>query len=122
MDAIRTINNQDFAYWSWRGFVRAKFSSSAQIEGQQAQEISIRSEDRTHRTIVIGRKIAVETDDDVSLLYACPVGARKGALVGIVNHTTGRWVAMPQGINPLRLRPPWPFSWVRQVERFSLFG
>jgi len=122
MDVVRTIDNQDFAFWSWRGLVQAKFSSSAQIEGKPAQEIRIHAEDKTHRTVILGRRIAVEKDDDVSLLYACPRGSARGALVGIVNHTSGRWLAMPQGHTPLRLRSSWIMEWVRRVERFSLFG
>jgi hypothetical protein len=92
------IDDQDFMFSVWRGTIRAVFSAPKQ--GARAVELHVRADDGTRRSVIVKPLIFTRTDDTVSLVYARHAGARSGVLVGLVNHTTGRWCSMPQGIVP----------------------
>ena len=114
------IDDQDFTFSFWRGTIRAVFSAPKQ--GIRAVEIHVQADDRTRRSVIVKPLIVTSTDDTVSLVYARHAGARNGVLVGLVNHTTGRWCSMPQGIVPIRLRPPLLVSLMGDVRRVTIPG
>ncbi|MFC4175751.1 hypothetical protein ACFOYU_27340 [Microvirga sp. GCM10011540] len=123
MDIVKSIKNENLVYWSWRGLVRAKFSSTARIGSSGlSQEIRVHAADKKHRTLVLTRDILIEKDDDVSLVYVRRIEADKGVLVGIVNHSRSSFLAMPQGTAPIKLRSPLLVKLLKRVERFSLIG
>jgi hypothetical protein len=104
----------------WRGTIRAVFSAPKQ--GARAVELHVRADDGTRRSVIVKPLIFTRTDDTVSLVYARHAGARSGVLVGLVNHTTGRWCSMPQGIVPIRLRPALLPSVMGHARRLTIPG
>ncbi len=120
MQVATRIDDQDFMFSVWRGTIRAVFSAPKQ--GSRAVEIHVQSDDGNRRSVIVKPLIFTRTDDTVSLVYARPAGTRSGVLVGLVNHTTGRWCSMPQGIVPIRLRPSLLVGLMRDVRRITIPG
>lgn len=123
MRTRKTIKNQDVEFWSWRGFAWSVFGSPKALgDGKPAQQIQVTGDGMQQRSVVIARDIAIGKGDDVSLVYARKGDDPTGYLVGVVNHTRGTTLAMPQHNTPLRLSLPGFGSFIRRVENLTLFG
>jgi hypothetical protein len=49
-------------------------------------------------------------------------GLKNGILVGLLDHTTDRHCAMPQGFVPIRLKPSLFVDIMKDIERYSFPG
>ncbi|NIX76343.1 hypothetical protein [Microvirga terricola] len=129
MELVKTINNQDIDFWTWRGFVNATWvvtkasgGSAETVQAKKTIEVRILGEDGSKRTVTLPDTVKVTPHDDVSLVYARKVTDERGPLVGLVNHTINRTWAFPRGSGPVDYRHPFPLAAVKMLERITLFA
>jgi hypothetical protein len=113
------VANQEFTFFTWRGTVRTVLTFG---RGTRTREILIQSRNGTRRTIRVQPSIHIEPDHDVSLVYARRSGLKSGVLVGLLDHTTDRHCAMPQGTVPIRLKPSLFVDIMKDIARYSFPG
>jgi hypothetical protein len=113
------IADQEFTFFTWRGTVRSVMSFG---RTNRTREILIQARDGTRRSITVQPTIRIEPDHDVSLVYARRSGLKSGVLVGLLDHTTDRYSAMPQGTVPIRLKPSLFVDIMKDIERYSFPG
>jgi hypothetical protein len=113
------IADQEFTFFTWRGTVRTVLSFG---RSNRTREILIQSRNGTRRTIRLQPSIRIEPDHDVSLVYARRSGLKSGVLVGLLDHTTDRFSAMPQGYVPIRVKPSLFVDIMKDIERYSFPG
>lgn len=119
MQVSTQIADQEFTFFTWRGTVRTVLTFG---RTNRTREILIQSRNGTRRSIKVQPTIRIEPDHDVSLVYARRSGLKNGVLVGLLDHTTDRYSAMPQGYVPIRLRPSLFVDIMRDIERYSFPG
>jgi hypothetical protein len=113
------IADQEFTFFTWRGTVRTVLTFG---RTNRTREILIQSRNGTRRSIKVQPTIRIEPDHDVSLVYARRSGLKSGVLVGLLDHTTDRHCAMPQGYVPIRLKPSLFVDIMKDIERYSFPG
>jgi hypothetical protein len=113
------IADQEFTFFTWRGTVRTVLTFG---RGNRTREILIQSRNGTQRSIKVQPTIRIEPDHDVSLVYARCSGLKNGVLVGMLDHTSDRYSAMPQGTVPIRLKPSLFVDIMKDIERYSFTG
>jgi hypothetical protein len=113
------IADQEFTFFTWRGTVRTVMSFG---RTNRTREILIQSRNGTRRSVKVQPTIRIEPDHDVSLVYARRSGLKNGVLVGLLDHTTDRYSAMPQGYVPIRLKPSLFVDIMKDIERYSFPG
>jgi hypothetical protein len=113
------IADQEFTFFTWRGTVRTVLTFG---RSTRTREILIQSRNGTRRTIRVQPSIRIEPDHDVSLVYARRSGLTSGVLVGLLDHTTDRFSAMPQGYVPIRVKPSLFVDIMKDIERYSFPG
>lgn len=121
MDMGQSISGRSVVFWRARASVVARTESS-KVVGDQGfgQDVVLQLEDRTCRTYTIAKGINVSAGDELSLVSMSEVGSRNWHLVGIVNHSSGRYMAMPQGVLPIK---PVPSGFARFINGIlSLYG
>lgn len=119
MQIATLIADQDFTFFTWRGKVRTVRSLG---RGSRTREILIQARDGKKRSITVQTMIRIEAGHDVSLVYARRSDGKRGALVGMLNHTSDRHCSMPQGHVPIQLRPSLFVDLMKEIERYSLPG
>jgi hypothetical protein len=113
------IADQEFTFFTWRGKVRTVLTFG---RTNRTREILIQSRNGTRRSIKVQPSIRIEPDHDVSLVYARSSGLKSGVLVGLLDHTTDRYSAMPQGYVPIRVKPSLFVDIMKDIERYSFPG
>jgi hypothetical protein len=113
------IADQEFTFFTWRGTVRTVLTFG---RGSRTREILIQSRDGTRRSIKVQPTICIEPDHEVSLVYARRSGIKNGVLIGMLDHTSDRYCAMPQGCVPIRLKPSLFVDIMKDIERYSFPG
>ncbi|EIM31180.1 hypothetical protein MicloDRAFT_00001700 [Microvirga lotononidis] len=113
------IADQDFTFFAWRGTVRKVVSFG---RTNRTREILIQSRNGLRRTITVQPTIRIEPDHEVSLVYARRAGIPSGVLVGMIDHSSDRYCAMPQGHVPFQLRPSLFADIMKGIERYSFPG
>jgi hypothetical protein len=113
------IADQEFTFFTWRGKVRTVLTFGRM---NRTREILIQARNGTRRSITVQPTIRIAPDHDVSLVYARRSGLKSGVLVGMLDHTTDRHCAMPQGYVPIRLKPSLFVDIMKDIERYSFPG
>lgn len=136
--SVVTIYGEDIKFWERRGFVDSfHFQSRTHVWSEggggyvhpqhggyvdapnvrsqvvDSKEVRLTFTDNLRETVKLDGRMTFDKDDDVSLVYACPVNSPTGQLVGVVNHTEGRWWTYG-------LESPTTFRWSRKLKNILL--
>jgi hypothetical protein len=82
------------------------------------KEVRLTFEDGSRETVKLSGDMTFDRDDDVSLFYACPIDKDAGQLVGVGNHTEGRYWTL----KPPEMLKYYPSAQVKLIGKISFWS
>ncbi|MCB8820516.1 hypothetical protein [Microvirga rosea] len=121
MQVATRIDHEDFVFSIWRGTIH-DVHAARQSHNTGSVEIGVQDDEGARRSIIVKPLIFTKPGDKLSLVFARRAGIRSGVLVGLVNHSTGHWCSMPQGVFAIRTSPTILMCIMREAQRLTIPG